>query len=116
MKKHISAIILLFAFSMNILHAEQLASILRGKIIASNLSTIQVILKESDGSILDLTDLSATGEFDLDLTIMDMPSLAQVKKLIIEVKNKSGHSKHVYVSQYLNVFADTVILKPIYLK
>ena len=59
--------------SMNALHAEQLATELRGKIIAANLSDIEVFIKESDGAILDMTGISENGTFKLDLTIMDIP-------------------------------------------
>ena len=115
MKNKFFAILTLLALSTTILHAEKLATVLRGKIIANNLSDIQVIIKESDGSILDITDISSAGIYSLDLTIMDTPSLAEVNKLIIEVKSKSGNKKFVRVSKYLSVFADTVLLKPIVL-
>lgn len=100
-------------FSMNALHAEQLATELRGKIIAANLSDIEVFIKESDGAILDMTGISQNGTFKLDLTIMDIPSFTEVKKLIIEVKSKSGLKKNFPVKQYLSDFNDTVILNPI---
>lgn len=116
MKKQILAIACLTSLSFNILHAEKLATVLSGKIIASNLADIQVIIKESDGSILDITDISATGIYNLDLTIMDTPSQTEVNKLVVEVKNKSGHKKTVQVSKYISVFADTVLLKPIVLQ
>lgn len=116
MKKRILLLAALFIFNTNILYAEELATILKGKIIATNLSDIQVLLKESDGIILDMTDVSATGIFNLDLTIMDTPSLSEVKKLIVEVKNKSGAKKNFSVNQYMKNFDDTVILKPIILE
>lgn len=74
MKNQILAIIALITLSTTILHAEKLATVLRGKIISSNLSDIQVMIKENDGSILDIADISATGTYHLDLTIMDTPS------------------------------------------
>ena len=116
MKNKILTIISLVAFSTSIVHAEKLATVLRGKIIANNLSDIQVIIKESDGSILDMTDISTTGIYNLDLTIMDTPSHREVDKLIVEIKNKSGKKKIIRVKKYLTVFADTVLLKPILLK
>ena len=103
--------------NINFLHAEKLATVLRGKIIASNLSDIQVMIKESDGSILDMTDIhSITGDYNLDLTIMDSPSLAEVKKLIVEVKDKTGKKKNFKLNQYLVDFNDTVSLNPIILE
>ncbi len=116
MKNRILLIAALFALNVNFLYAEKLATVLKGKIIANNLSGIEVIIKESDGSILDMTDISASGFYNLDLTIMDTPSQSEVKKLIVEVKNKSGVKKNYSVSQYLNIFDDTVLLKPIVLK
>lgn len=116
MKNQILAIVTLITLSINTLHAENLATVLRGKIIATNLSEVQVVIKESDGSILDLTDISATGTYDLDLTIMDSPSEVEVNKLIVEVKNKFGQKKVVHVNKYMTVFADTVLLKPIVLQ
>jgi len=116
MKKQILLITALFVLNMNLLYAEKLATILRGKVISNNLSGIEVVIKESDGSILDMTDISTSGFYNLDLTIMDTPSQSEVKKLIVEVKNKSGASMQVRVNQYMNVFDDTVLLKPIILK
>lgn len=116
MKNKILLVIALISLSTSVLHAENLATVLRGKIIANNFSEVQVIIKESDGSILDITDISKTGAYNLDLTIMDTPSQAEVRKLIIEVKNKSGKKKVVQVRKYIRVFADTVLLKPILLR
>ena len=116
MKYKILAIMCLVAFSTSIVHAEKLATVLRGKILANNLSGVQVFIKESDGSILDMTDVSTAGIYNLDLTIMDTPSHREVNKLIVEVKAKSGEKKIVSVKKYLTVFADTVLLKPIVLK
>ena len=116
MKKHILLIAALFILNINYLHAEKLATVLTGKIITANSSVMQVFLKESDGIILDMSDLSDTGFYKLDLTIMDTPSRTEVEKLILEVKNKSGLKKIFYVNQYMNIFEDTVLLKPIVLK
>ena len=116
MKKQFLLLATFFIFNTNILYAEELATVLRGKIIATNLADIQVLIKESDGIILDMTDVSATGIFNLDLTIMDTPSLSEVKKLTVEVKNKSGAKQNFLVNQYMNDFNDTVILKPITLE
>ena len=116
MRNKILVLTTLITLSANLIAAEKLASILSGKIISSNLSDIQVLIKESDGSILDMTDLSSNGTYNLDLTIMDTPSQTEVNKLIMEVKNKSGKNKTVHVNQYIKVFADTVMLKPIELK
>lgn len=117
MKKWTLLMTTLLLLSTSILYAqEKLASVLRGKIIASNLSEIEVFIKESDGSILDMTDATATGAFSLDLTIMDIPSLAEVQKLTLEVKSKSGFKKSFSVNKYLNDFNDTVVLNPIILK
>lgn len=116
MKNQILAIIALITLSTTILHAEKLATVLRGKIISSNLSDIQVTIKENDGSILDITDISAIGTYHLDLTIMDTPSQIEVNKLIVEVKNKTGNKKIVRVKKYISIFSDTVLLKPIVLQ
>ena len=97
---------------MNTANAEKLATVLKGQIVGNNLEEIQVFVTESDGSILDMTNLTPAGIYELDLTIMDMPSHAEVKKLILEVKNKSGKKKFP-VKQYINIFADTVLLTPI---
>lgn len=116
MTKRVLLIAALFILNINFLYAEKLATVLKGQVIANNLSGIEVFIKESDGSILDMTDISATGLYELDLTIMDTPSQLEVRKLIIEVKSKSGAKKEIHVGQYLNVFDDTVLLKPIVLK
>ncbi len=117
MNKRILLVAAFFVLNSTPLYAEKLATVLRGKIIASNLSDIQVMIKESDGSILDMTDIStSTGTYNLDLTIMDTPSLAEVKKLIVEVKNKSGKKRNYRVNQYMVDFNDTVSLNPIILE
>jgi hypothetical protein len=70
------------------------------------------VVTESDGSILDMTSISTTGVYNLDLTIMDTPSLSEVKKLIIEVKNNSGSKVKYLVKQYLKVSGDSILVKP----
>ena len=116
MKYYTLIILALITLNINILHAEDLATVLRGAIVANNLSALEVIMKESDGSILDMTDVSETGSYNLDLTIMDTPSRSEVAKLILEVKNKSGKSEIFHIQKYITHFADTVLLKPIVLK
>ena len=116
MKNKILVLTALITLSTNLIAAEKLATVLRGKIISSNLSDIEVLIKERDGSILDMADLSSAGIYNLDLTIMDTPSQSEVNKLIVEVKNKSGKKKTFHVNKYINIFADTVMLKPIELK
>ena len=113
MKKWIFLLAIPFMFTTNTAYAEKLASVLEGKIMSKNLSEIQVLVTESDGSILDMTNLSATGVFKLDLTIMDEPSQSEVHKLILEVKNKAGKKKKYQVKHYIKVFNDTVLLRPI---
>lgn len=113
MGKRILLLATLIILNTNVLSSEKLASILKGKIVASNLSGIQVLIKESDGMILDMADISDTGTFNLDLTIMDTPSLSEVKKLIIEVKRKSGTKQNFQVKKYISNFNDTVLMNPI---
>lgn len=109
-------LITLLTLTSHLVHAENLATVLRGKIISNNLSGMQIIMKESDGSILDMSDISKNGNYNLDLTIMDTPSLTEVDKLTIEVKDISGKIKVFHVNEYMSVFADTVYLKPITIK
>ena len=113
MRKRILIIAALTVLFANIVHAEKLATVLKGKITASNLSNIEVIIKESDGSILDMTEVSSSGTFNLDISVMDEPSLVEVKKLILEVKDKSGRKKNFFVRKYISKFNDTVLLEPI---
>ena len=116
MRNQILTLLSIVIISINSLYAENLATVLRGKIVANNLSGIEVMIKESDGSILDMTDISKTGSYDLDLTIMDTPSRDEVVKLIVEVKSKTGKKETFHIKNYITVFADTVLLKPIVLK
>ncbi len=113
MKNWLLLISLPFVLATSAVSAETLATVLKGQIVTNNPADIQVLITESDGSILDMTNISATGIFKLDLTIMDMPSQTEVKKLILEVKNKSGAKRKFAVKKYLNTFADTVLLRPI---
>ena len=113
MKKIILFIITISIFNSGLLYAEQLATVLRGKIISKNPGDIQVLITESDGVILDMTNISSSGEYTLDLTIMDLPSQPEVNKLIVEVKNKSGTKKKYKLTNYLTKFEDTVLLRTI---
>ena len=113
MGKRILLITVLTILTANFAYAEKLATVLRGKIIASNLSNLEVLVKESDGSILDMTDVNATGTFNLDISVMDISSLPEVIKLIVEVKDKSGMKKNFHVKKYMKDFNDTVMLEPI---
>ncbi len=115
MKKQIIFIITLFVLNTPVLYAEKLASVLSGKIISRNLAGVEIIMKESDNSILDMTDTTPTGSYKLDLTIMDTPSRTEVDKLIIEIKSKTGIKKKVNVKDYMRIFDDTVLLNPIIL-
>lgn len=116
MKTKLLMLISFLLLATNIVAAEKLATVLRGKIIANNLSGIVVLIKERDGSILDMTDISKQGIYQLDLTIMDTPTQKEVNKLIVEVKNKDGRKKTFSLHRYLNVFSDTVLLHPIVLQ
>ena len=115
MKRWILSILTLLLFATNGAHAEKLATKMKGQIVADNPAGLRVMVTESDGSILDITDATAAGLYQLDLTVMDTPSQAEVKKLFIVVRDKSGIIKKVAVESYLNIFDDTVILRPIIL-
>jgi len=101
--------------SANVVYAEKLATTLKGQVVANNPAGLRVMVMESDGSILDMTDTSAEGVYKLDLTVMDTPSQDEVKKLIVEVRDKSGTKKKIPVAKYLNIFDETVLLRPIIL-
>lgn len=113
MKNRLLLITLFFVFATNAISAELLATVLKGQIVTSNPAGVQVMITESDGSILDMTSITAAGIYQLDLTIMDTPSHSEVKKLILEVKNKSGSKRKFAIKNYLNSFGDVVLLKPI---
>ena len=113
MKNWLLLITLPFILATNAIGAELLATELKGQIVTNNPADIQVLITESDGSILDIASITATGIYKLDLTIMDTPSHPEVKKLILEVKNKSGSKRKFAVKKYLKSFGDTVLLKPI---
>lgn len=97
----------------NLFAADKLFSILKGKIVTNHTNDIQVVITESDGSILDMTSISKNGEYKLDLTIMDTPSLVEVKKLFVEVKNAKGKKRKYPIRQRINVSGDTILLKPL---
>ena len=113
MKKWVYLITTSFILSANIAYAEKLATELIGEIVTKNPAELQIFITESDGSILDIATTSASGEYKLDLTVMDTPSLSEVEKLILEIKNKSGTKKKFKIKKYLNSFNDVVELKPI---
>ena len=114
-KRWFLSIVTLLLLAANAVYAEKLASTMKGQIVANNPAGLRVMVTESDGSILDITDTSAAGVYQLDLTVMDTPSQDEVKKLIVEVRDKSGTSKKFPVVRYLNIFDDTVLLRPIIL-
>ena len=114
-KSWILSIVTLFILSANIVYAEKLATTLKGQIVANNPAGLRVMVMESDDSILDMTETSAEGVYKLDLTVMDTSSQDEVKKLVVEVRDKSGKRKKFPVARYLNIFDDTVLLRPIIL-
>lgn len=116
MKKRLFLLLTLIMLNPNLVYAEKLASILKGKVLATSFSGLQALIKESDGSILDFADITASGTFKLDLTIMDTPSEPEVRKLTLEIKNKAGLIKKYPINQYITRFDDTVTLKPITFK
>ena len=69
-----------------------------------------------DGSILDMADTNKSGIFKLDLSVMDTPSQEEVMKLNLQIRGKSGINKNIQVSRYVNIFDDTVLLRPITLE
>lgn len=113
MKNWLLIITLPFVLATSAVGAESLATVMKGQIVTNNPADIQVLISESDGSILDMSSLSTAGTYKLDLTIMDIPSQSEVKKLILEVKSKTGSKRKFAVKKYLNTFADTVLLRPI---
>ena len=112
MRKYILLITLSFMLTSNAFCGEKLFTLLRGKIVTNQPNNIQVVLTESDGSILDIAGISTDGVYKLDLTIMDTPSLSEVKKLSIEVKNNSGSKIKYPVKEYLEVSGDIILVKP----
>lgn len=114
-KKWILLIVTLFIASGNIHSAEKLARMMKGQVVANNLVGLRVFVTENDGSILDMAEVTKTGVYTLDLTVMDSASQAEVKKLMVEVRNKSEIKKKVPVADYLNIYGETVLLKPIIL-
>jgi hypothetical protein len=98
---------------VNTATAEPLATVMKGQVVANNPEGLRVIVTEKDGSILDMVDTTKTGVFKLDLTIMDTPSESEVMKLKLQIRGKSGVQKNIPVAKYLNVFSDTVLLRPI---
>ena len=95
------------------LSAVEIASKLKGQIVANSPVGLQVLMKNSEGVILDLTDTTAGGVYILDLSIMDLANRENVSKLFIEVKDKKGKAIKVAVAEYLNIFDKMVLLKPI---
>lgn len=113
MKNLTLLVALTFVFISNSFAAEKLYSTLRGKIVTNNTKDIQVLVTESDGSILDMTNISSSGEYSLDLTIMDTPSLVEVNKLFVEVKSTNGSKRKYPIRKQINVSGDTVLIKPL---
>lgn len=110
------SIVTFLLISINVSVAEPLASIMKGQVLASNAEGLRVVVTESDGSILDIVDTNKAGVFKLDLSVMDTPSESEVMKLNLQVRGKSGVKKTIPVARYVNVFSDTVLLRPISLK
>lgn len=107
------SIIAFLVLTTNVFAAEPLASVLKGQVVANNPEGLRVVVTEKDGSILDMGETNKDGVFKLDLTVMDTPSEAEVMKLNLKVRGKSGAQKSISVAKYLNIFSDTVLLRPI---
>lgn len=93
--------------------AEPLASIMKGQVVTSHPEGVRVIVAEKDGSILDIVETNKAGVFKLDLTVMDTPSESEIMKLNLQVRGKSGVKKNIPVASHVNIFSDTVLLRPI---
>ncbi|MGD8483459.1 MAG: hypothetical protein PVJ63_09100 [Thioalkalispiraceae bacterium] len=113
MKRWILSFTTLLILSTQAGYAEQLAKTLKGQVVTDDPVGLRVMITDQEGTLLDLTDTGALGVYKLDLTVMDTPSKAQVSKLFVVVRDKSGNSKKVPVADYLNIFDETVLLRPI---
>ena len=113
MFKHILAVVTFLVFTTNISVAETLASVMKGQVVAHNPEGLRIMVAENDGSILDIVETGKSGVFKLDLSVMDTPSQSEVMKLNLQIRGKSGEKKVIPVSRYVNIFADTVLLRPI---
>ncbi|MEJ2140956.1 MAG: hypothetical protein P8Y24_01130 [Gammaproteobacteria bacterium] len=113
MCRWILSIVTFLVISTNVSVAETLASVMKGQVVANNPEGVRVVVTEKDGSILDIVDTNKSGVFKLDLSVMDTPSEPNVLKLNLQVRGKSGIKKTVPVASYMNVFSDTVLLRPI---
>lgn len=112
----ISSIVVYLVLAGHVVVAEPLATVMKGQIVATTPEKLRVMIAEKDGSILDIAEPNRGGVFKLDLTIMDTPSLSEVMELDLQIRDKSGLRKKVPVAKYLNIFGDTVLLRPIQLK
>ena len=113
MNRYLLSIIAFLTLTTNVFAAEPLASVLKGQVVANNPKGLRVIITEKDGSILDMTDTNNEGVFKLDLSVMDTPSESEVMKLYLQVRGKKGVKKEIPIANYLNIFSDTVLLRPI---
>ncbi len=113
MKRWIFLLVLPFLFISAAYSIEKQASILHGRIVTSDPTAIEVFILDNDGSILDLGSLTKDGTFKLDLSVMDEPVKAEVYKLTLEVKKKTGSKRRFPLKPYIKKFDDTVELKPI---
>ena len=111
--RYLLSISVFLLLTTNVFAAEPLASVLKGQVIAKNPEGLRVVVAEKDGSILDMVETNKDGVFKLDLTVMDTPSETEVMKLNLKVRGKSGAQKSISVANYLNIFSDTVLLRPI---
>lgn len=107
------SIIAFLVLTINAFAAEPLATVMKGQVVAHNPEGLRVVVAEKDGSILDIVETNKDGVFRLDLTVMDTPSEVEVMKLNLQVRGKSGAQKSISVAKYLNIFSDTVLLRPI---
>lgn len=107
------SIVTFLLLTTNVSVAEPLASVMKGQVVADNPEGIRVLITDKDGSILDIVDTNKMGVFKLDLTVMDTPSQSNIMDLKLQLRGKSGVKKTVPVAGYVNIFSDTVLLKPI---
>lgn len=113
MRGFIFSFFILFLLVPGVSSAEALASKLKGQVVADNPVGLRVFLKDSENVILDMTDTGEGGVYLLDLTVMDNPTQSELQKLYLEVRQKNGKITRAAIRDFLNVFDQTSLMRPV---
>jgi hypothetical protein len=93
---------------------------MKGRVVTSTggagLAGVTVMLLDSDGAILDVTETSPDGKYVLDLGVLDEATPESVGSLYLEITIRKNSPVRIRVADILRSFSRTVQLREVTFK